>query len=126
MNSSILSIAPWFLTTFIIGGIYITTAVILLKERHFSAWLMLAGSCISLLGQIGSMAISFNLMNSGKPNFEFIIAISGFSYLGALLFAIGLLLHALHLRGKSNRIQELEAILASLQERGAHAPSRVE
>jgi hypothetical protein len=94
---------------------YITSAVMLLNERHFSAWLMLAGSCISVIGQICTIALPFFRMSSGNPNFEIYYAISAFTNLGYLLFAIGLLLHSLRLRAKSNRIQELEAILASLQ-----------
>jgi hypothetical protein len=115
MNHSIFFMLPWFLATFVIGGMYITAAVLLLKERHFSAWLMLAGSCIALIGQMGPMFFRFVMVSSANFKPEHLLAISAFGSLGALLFAIGLLLHALHQRSKSNRIQELEAILASLQ-----------
>jgi hypothetical protein len=122
MSYSILSILPWLLTVFFIEAMYITSAVVLLRERHVSAWMMLAGSCISLLGQTGAMVYPRFMMGTGNFIVEYVQAIYAFSALGALLFAIGLLLQAFRQRSKSNRIQELEAILASLQERGAHQP----
>ena len=106
---------PWLFSAFVIGAMHISSAVILLKERHFSAWLMLAGSCIALLGQIGTRVFQKFLVGPGDFTIEQLLAISAFASLGTLLFAIGLLLHALHQRSKANRIQELEAILASLQ-----------
>lgn len=117
MSYSLLSILPWLFTSIIVGvgGLNIASALILLKERHSSAWLMLAGAIISVMGNIGAMIAQVFMMNSVTFKVEFLIAISSFTYLGGLLFAIGLLLHALHQRSKSNRIQELEAILASLQ-----------
>lgn len=106
---------PWLLTAFVIGAMHITSAVILLRQRHISAWLMLAGSCIALIGETGVMVFQYLMASSGNFKIENLVAITTFASLGTLLFAIGLLLHALHLRSKSNRIQELEAIIASLQ-----------
>jgi hypothetical protein len=112
---SILSIIPWFLVSFIITALHIAAAVILLKERHSGPILMLVGSAITLLGQIGGAVVQVFLMrtNFRPESYQWITATSALSSLGALLFAIGLLLHALRQRGKANRIAELEMILNS-------------
>lgn len=114
MSSSLLSIVPWFLAALLICGLHIASAVILLRERHAGPWLMLAGSAISLVGQAGVMVLQlFPLRRNGGIDFQRIQAASAFSALGALMFAIGLLLVALHLRGRANRVAELEMILQS-------------
>jgi hypothetical protein len=115
MNFSVFSMLPWLLITFLIGAIHITSSVILLRQRHISAWMMLTGSCIALLGQVGFKA--YEMLWFGGRDFipEYLLVISAFTNLGALLFAIGLLFHVFQLRSKSSRIQELEAIIASLQ-----------
>lgn len=98
---------------FVVGALNITSAVILLRDRHVGPWLMLAGSGIALVGQVASTLCQIFLIRPGNFKIEWFTAIGAFSALGTLLFAIGLLLHALHQRGKANRIAELEAILAS-------------
>ena len=115
MSYSILTFLPWLLISLVLAALHITSAVILLRERHSGPWLMLAGSATALLGQIASMVVAIVLMrtHSGSPPFACITAASSLAYLGALVFAIGLLLHALRQRGKANRTAELEAILNS-------------
>jgi hypothetical protein len=112
---SILSIIPWFLASFIVAALHIAAAVILLKEHHSGPILMLVGSAIALIGQVGSAVLQIVLIrnNSLAETIQWITATSAFSSLGTILFAIGLLLHALRQRGKANRIAELEAILNS-------------
>jgi hypothetical protein len=118
MSFSILTLIPWFLLSILVAGMHIFSSVILLKERHIGAWLMLVGSVVTILGEVGSIVVQFVAMrNLGSfGNWQWLTAIAGISGLGALLFAIGLLLHALHQRNKTNRIAELEAILNSRQE----------
>ena len=115
MSYSLLTFLPWLLISFVLAALHITSAVILLRERHSGPWLMLAGSATALLGQIASMVVQAFLMQSrsGPPPVAWLSATSSLSSLGSLLFAIGLLLHALRQRGKANRIAELEAILNS-------------
>jgi hypothetical protein len=112
MSYSVLTLVPW-LMTLVIAALHLTSAVILLRERHLGPWLMLTGSAIALVGKVGSMLIPVSLLRRGLIKNEWMLAIAAFSSLGALLFAIGLLLHALRQRGKANRIAELEAILNS-------------
>jgi len=100
MSYSILSMIPWFLITFVAVGLHITSAVILLKERHAGPWLMLSGCAMVLLGQIGSMLVQAFLMRGGNFNYAWIAATSAFSALGSLLFAIGLLLFLYRWRAK--------------------------
>ena len=113
MTYSIFALVPWLLISLAIAALHITSAIILLKERHLGPWLMLTGSAITLVGQVGSMMIPLSLLRRGVFKSEWTYAISAFTSLGAFLFAIGLLLHALRQRGKANRIAELEAILNS-------------
>lgn len=119
MSTSVLSFIPWFLLYFVTAALQITAAVFLLKERHMGALLMLVGGIVMLLGQLGNFALSFALMMGrfGSPNTLVFTAVSAVAGLGCLLFAIGLLLHALRQRSKANRIAELEAIIASMQNR---------
>ena len=119
--SSSLTFIPWFLISIAVGALNITSAIYLLRERHTGPMLMLAGSGIALLGQLGQItgtAIALFGHRSGflaSPVMS-VLAISALSALGSLLFAIGLLLHAVHQRGKADRIAELEAILNSRNE----------
>jgi len=113
MSYSLLTLVPWFLISVIIIALHVISALILLKERHAGPMLMLAGSAISLLGQISSMVVQVFMMRGGPPNIKWLTATSSGASLGAILFSIGLLLHALHQRAKANRIAELEAILNS-------------
>jgi hypothetical protein len=103
---------PWFLISLVLWALNITSAVILLNERHSGPWLMLTGSGIALVGQIGSRLLIFTLRTNNFKT-DWFAAMGALSSLGALLFSIGLLLHALHQRGKANRIAELEMILNS-------------
>jgi hypothetical protein len=119
MSISWFGMVPWLLASLVIGALHITSAVILSKERHLGAWLMLAGSVVMLLGQIAQFAIQIAIA-SGSVNVERIhlmAVTSSVSNLGGLTFAVGLLLHALYQRAKIHRVAELEAIIASMQNR---------
>lgn len=113
MSFSILTILPWLFSSLLIGGLHVTSAAILLRERHTGPWLMLAGSAIALVGQTSAKVMQFFLDRRSDLDFKLIFASTALATLGALMFAIGLLLYALHQRGKANRIAELEAILNS-------------
>src|SRR5262245_23427714 len=93
----------WPLLYFANIGINITAVVILLKERHLAAWLMLLGSLFvlpSFIIYLGNLLSATGLMGSNvsknllqwSPLAETLYALPG---LGAFIFAIGLLLHAL-------------------------------
>lgn len=101
----------WPLISLLLGGLQITSAVILLRERGYGPWLMLVGSGITVVANVAVRIMMLVMSSSNK--FQTFTAVSSFSILGSLLFGIGLLLHALQRRGQGNRIAELEAILAS-------------
>lgn len=105
---------PWILFGLLNGGLLIAASVLLLRERHASAWLMLGGSVTMALGSIAShlMPLMSNF-NGTSQTMQFYLAVSALHGLGSLIFAIGLLLHVLHRRGQTARIAELELILNS-------------
>ena len=106
----------WMLTSLLTTSVLVISAVLLLREATPGPWLMLAGSSISLLGVLGNAIVLHWLsrwLDMASGTFAWFTAISAFSFFGYLLFAIGLLLHALSLRGRADRIAELEAILRS-------------
>ena len=78
---------------------------------------MLVGSIITVIGQVSRIFVQMIVMPnfSASGNMQWLTATAAISGLGGLLFAIGLLLYALHPRGKANRIAELESILNSRQ-----------
>lgn len=119
MSISLLSMLPWFVISGMVAALNITSAVILLKDRHIGAWLMLGGSGVSLLGLVGhfSMQIVMLLGTADSGRIKLFTVMSSVSYLGAVLFSVGLLLHALYQKSKTNRVTELEAIITSLQNR---------
>ena len=95
----------------------ITAAILLLRERHFGAWLILAGASVNLLTGIAGYVIPHFLMRIATPDqvgqvYQVIAAVGA---LGSLLVALGLLFHALHRRALHHRIAELERVLESLQ-----------
>ena len=104
----------WPLVGLLFGGLEITAAVFLLRERGGGPWLMLIGSGIAVVGRV---AIPFMLpVINPSDHFLTYTAVSSFATLGSLTFGIGLLLHALQRRALGNRIAELEAILATRQD----------
>jgi hypothetical protein len=105
---------PWILFGLLHGGLLVASSVLLLRERHHSAWLMLAGSVTTTVGSIASYLIPLMMtFNGASPTMQIYQAVSALSALGALTFAIGLLLHVLQRRGQAARIAELELILHS-------------
>lgn len=116
MSTSSLAFVPWILMSVLIIGLNIASAVLLLKEKHAGTWLMLVGGIVSLLGVLGNFAVQLMMFfRSGDIELavRWLTPMGALSGLGSLLFAIGLLLHALRERGKASRIAELEAILAT-------------
>lgn len=106
----------WSLFSVALGSLSITASIFLLKERHIGPWMMLAGSIFTLTGQIGSSVLQFLMFQSNDMGrIQWMMASGSFASFGALIFGIGLLLHALRQRGKADRIAELEAILRSHQ-----------
>lgn len=105
----------WTLMSLLSDGLLIASSILLLRERHPSAWMMLAGSSISVVALGASYILPIVLSSSGKSSsaFKSIYSISALSSLGHLIFCIGLLLFVLHRRGLAKRVAELESILAS-------------
>lgn len=117
--SSSFTIIPWILFGLLHGGLLIASSVLLLRERHHSAWLMLAGSVTTAVGSIASHLIPLVMtFNGSSPTMQVYLAVSALSALGALIFAIGLLLHVLQRRSQAARIAELELILNSRDAQG--------
>lgn len=122
MTYSLASII-WPLTALLIGGLQITAAALLLRERGNGPWLMLIGGVISVLGRLGQFAIQIvGTALASDFSYSTILSLSSFSTLGTLLFSIGLLLHALRRRALGSRIAELEAILAATHDARADRP----
>jgi hypothetical protein len=101
----------WPLTALLFGGLQITAATLLLRERGSGPWLMLIGGGMTLTIHVAVPLVS-RFQNSFN-SYPAIFVLTAFATLGSLLFGIGLLLHALQRRGLGNRIAELEAILAA-------------
>ena len=99
------------LISLLLGGLQITAAVLLLRERGSGPWLMLVGGMISMVGH-AALPIVVTDLNFKGPYWT-VTVLSSLGTLGSLLFGIGLLLHALQRRALGNRIAELEAILAA-------------
>lgn len=77
---------------------------------------MLGGGVVSMMGQVGWWILPMYCRSVGVTTpIEFYYIGSAAIALGAVIFSIGLLLHALRLRGQGNRVAELEAILTTIQ-----------
>lgn len=109
----------WPLFSLLLGGLQITAAVLLLRERGSGPWLMLIGSVISTVGNV-AIQIFPTLISDGP--YATLRALYSFITFGSLSFAIGLLLHTLRRRALGNRIAELEAILAATHGERADRP----
>lgn len=83
-------------------------------NRNGAWWCMMSGIGCSTLGAIGStifMVLMMTGISSGiSVGTVSMIASSGLSGLGSLLFAIGFAIHGLHASRAQQRIGELEAI----------------
>lgn len=115
MNHNIFFNFLWPLLQVLLGGLEIATAVLLLQERGLASWLMLAGSTVSGLGQLVLpiiVRVAPSIRRGNLDLYMLLLSVVGF---GSFVFSIGLLVHALRRRGQTNRIAELEAILASIQ-----------
>jgi len=88
----------WLGFSLLHGGLLVAAAILLLKERSIGPLLMLIGGTISLL--LGTGAQSLALFQKYE-----LVAFLGFvNGLGALLFAVGLLIYALNRRGLTKRL----------------------
>lgn len=101
----------WMLFRLVVGGSQIVSAILLLRERHVGPRVMLCGGILSLIAGLGHSVLMSGL--TPQKTIRFIEVGSYVSALGMLLFAAGLLLFALHRRGQSARIAELEMILSA-------------
>lgn len=120
MSFSSLVFVPWLLLSLVIIGLNITSAVLLLREKHAGTWLMLAGGGVSLLGTLVHFVVQMMMVLQPQRMMvelaiKWLTPAGALASLGSLVFAIGLLMHALRERGKASRIAELEAILQSRQ-----------
>ena len=102
---------PWLLFGLVIGGVQITAAVLLLRDRGAGPWIMLVGAVLSLLGSLSRPVVMMFIHKIGISNISTPLMITGgLSGLGGLLFTAGLLIFALQRRGLRSRIDELERI----------------
>lgn len=112
VSFSFLSLA-WPLLAILLGSLEISIAVLLLREKGPGPKLMLGGAIMGLLGNLSKLGAMFMMNQSGNFSEAAYAATWSLTALGSLLFTIGLLLFTLHRRALTNRITELEAILAS-------------
>ena len=92
--------------------VQIMAGVHLLPEKGREPWMILVGATISIVG-----GIPFVLFELFEVHFmeRVYYLVPALSLLGSLLSWAGVLLYALHRRGRRNRIAELEAIIESMQ-----------
>ncbi len=114
----------WPLIALLFGGLQITAAALLLRERGSGSWLMLIGGIVSVVGHVAIPIIVFFFNSGGSDPIvsTLFVVLPSFATLGSLIFAIGLLLHALRRRALGSRIAELESILAATHEARADRP----
>lgn len=106
----------WWLTSFLTASVLVTVSALLLRDRKPGPRLMLAGSSIYLLVVLGNGVFIHVLpgaLGITTGTLAWYTVTSTLLLFSHLIFAIGLLLHALSLRGRADRIAELEAILRS-------------
>jgi hypothetical protein len=106
----------WPLFALLNAGLQIAASVLLIRDRGWIPWLMLVGAALSTLGQFSGLITHF-LFPAFSRNSNFMIyeVSNSVTFLGLLLFSLGLLVYALHRRRQADRVAELEAILASIQ-----------
>ncbi|NNC89104.1 MAG: hypothetical protein HKN82_11650 [Akkermansiaceae bacterium] len=117
MSSSPMTIMQiaWIITNLTVSVLMITASILLLRERHICAVLLLIGSCLSGLSGLASHLVVPLLTRVSSPDQigQIFAVIGGIGGIGWLLLAIGLLLLALNRRSQRHRIAELEQIIAS-------------
>ncbi len=117
-----MSAAPFQILFIVVGELLVSVTMIaapilLMRERRVNSWIMLVGSALSVTGNVGGPFLKDQLFRSIRDD-QWIadnvaLASNRLVPLGSLIFAIGLLLHALHRRRLTARIVELEMILSS-------------
>lgn len=101
-----------FHSAFVVCGvIQIIIAVMLLRERGPSVWLMLGGSALALVGEVLFLT---RLVSDSVQILLYCITLV-MIMVGSLAFCVGLLLHTLSHRRRGNRVAELEETIAILQ-----------
>lgn len=98
-----------------ISGILIYGSILLLRERHSSNWLMLAGAIVTALSRLSSPVVQFlgarNMITFNEVSLFLITSMV--PLVGMFLFASGFFLHALRQNQLLTHIQKLETILNS-------------
>ncbi len=121
MSYGFMGIGMLFLTLPILVGQWVGILSLRKVQRDAAWWWMMCGTGCTTLGSIGS-AVYMGLMMSGAMGLPSgfmsvgtyaLLAASGLSGLGSLLFTIGFALHGLHASRRFQRISELEAIAAA-------------
>jgi hypothetical protein len=88
----------WLGFSLLHGGLLVAAAILLLKERSIGPLLMLIGGTISLLLGTGVQSLAL------FQKYELVAFLGPVNGLGALLFAVGLLIYALNRRGLTKRL----------------------
>jgi len=108
----------WIATSLLGGALMITSAALFLHHRGVGPWIMMITACLSLLIGISHQVVQFignsrNLWgeDSGIPLHAIMQGLSLIGSLSWILFAAGLLITAVRLRGISRRSADLESII---------------
>ncbi len=111
-NFTIFAVLSVVASLFIVAG-QVAVGILALREHTLSAWLMLAGSAITVIGRFAFMFPAMQFVTAAKMSSSgFFFIFSALNLFGPMLFIAGLLIFVMHRRLLSNRIIELEAILA--------------
>lgn len=107
----------WLAVTLLTGGLQITAAVLFLRHRGAGPWMMLGGASLAVLIGIGHHSILFianarNLWDDagGISLHQVLTTVSLAGTFAHVLFAVGLVITAIRLRGISLHVENLESI----------------
>lgn len=98
------------------------TGILLLAKPGMNGgwWTMLLGAVLTTLATIGTMIVQYIISNNGSTSMIQWYQATGMAHtVGAFLFFLGFVIHALIVRGKSARVAELEGIIASQAQENA-------
>lgn len=108
----------WIATSLLAGALMITSAALFLHHRGVGPWIMMITASLSLLIGISHHVVQFigNSRNlwGADSGIRLHAIMQGLSLIGSLawvLFAAGLLITAVRLRGISRRSADLESII---------------
>jgi hypothetical protein len=112
LNSSFFAILSVVASLFIFAGQF-AAGILLLREHALAAWLMLLGTAMTSIARLVFMVPSLLALSAAKMySGEFYFIIPALNIFGSMSFIAGLLIFAMQRRLLSDRIKELEAILA--------------